>query len=119
MNTTDMYLANKEIKRRISYGSGNETPKIVGSWKQSGQVSHGGFKIVRETGEPVCVCPSSVKLDTEIKEANARLITAAPDLLNACNRALPIIESLYLDNEPGMLQLRDQIQAAITKAEGQ
>lgn len=50
-------------------------------------------------------------------EANARLIAAAPDLLNAVKAALPIL----LTAEEGLPRLRERIQVcrdAIAKAEG-
>lgn len=54
-----------------------------------------------------------VPIDTAEAEANARLIAAAPDLLEACREALSI-----LDYERADVETRAQVYAAIAKAEG-
>jgi hypothetical protein len=51
-------------------------------------------------------------------EANARLIAAAPDLLDALNRVLPQYEALLKDCGLRSLGTADQARAAIAKAEG-
>ena len=53
--------------------------------------------------------------------ANARLIAAAPELLEACKKALMVITSikevLKSDGMPSMLKIEKEIQQAISKAE--
>lgn len=53
-------------------------------------------------------------------EANARLIAAAPELLAACEAALPIIESFDTAKEDGDKDLPEvaQLRAAIARARG-
>jgi hypothetical protein len=55
----------------------------------------------------------------EVKNANARLIAAAPDLLQACRVALQFMEQDRVDTyyEPTLDDLQ-QVRNAITKAEG-
>ena len=50
----------------------------------------------------------------EERDANARLIAAAPDLLYAANWALERLEEIHGESNPVVAQLR----AAIDKAEG-
>ncbi len=55
-----------------------------------------------------------------MSNADARLIAAAPDLLEACKRALPYLANhigLTLDEGPGDRYAYDLMEAAIQKAE--
>ena len=58
------------------------------------------------------LCPSNV---TDTMEANARLITAAPELLAACKHLLALLESPS-PNRPGGVS-RTILREAIAKAE--
>jgi hypothetical protein len=49
--------------------------------------------------------------------ANGRLIAAAPELLAALRKVLPLVESLVLDGEP-YFNDQEEARAAIAKAEG-
>jgi hypothetical protein len=60
-----------------------------------------------KTGHPICVVSRKDK-------ANADLIAAAPDLLNACKVALPLLERFV----QGAESAHDLLRAAIAKAEG-
>jgi hypothetical protein len=63
---------------------------------------------------------------TPEREANARLIAAAPDLLEACNEALEfaedqedVLDGSYGQPEPNRaMQVATMLRAAIAKAEG-
>lgn len=83
----------------------------------------GGNQIVRgPDGERVCLCdtaspyrkPQGRSHEPQDRVANARLISAAPDLLAACKAALDRWQQLYPLHHCG---LRMELQAAITKAE--
>ncbi len=50
----------------------------------------------------------------DVSEANASLIAAAPDLLDACERA-----EMWFSTHPDGKIMRDVMRAAISKAEGQ
>src|SRR5262249_39298471 len=79
--------------------------------------------------QTVCIRPASS--DTLIArlfgarskaETNARLIAAAPDLLEACKRALPYLQdhiALTRHEGPGNRIALDLCEEAIRKAEGQ
>ncbi len=56
--------------------------------------------------------------DCEEAEANARLIAAAPELLEALKKVLPLVESLVLDGEPYMNE-QEEARDAIAKATGE
>ncbi len=73
-------------------------------------------------GYAVAAVPKYEDCTLERVEANARLIAAAPDLLDACKAALGLMVDLEKSNaihinQPGRL-CADQIRAAIAKAEG-
>ena len=51
-------------------------------------------------------------------EANARLIAAAPELLEACREALALISEFELEALDGRDEVPDLLRAAIAKAEG-
>ena len=56
--------------------------------------------------------------NSENDAANARLIAAAPELLEACKMALCVIVENECPNTPERLQIFKQILAALGKAEG-
>jgi len=56
--------------------------------------------------------------DYNIEEANARLIAAAPDLLEACEVLLKAAPELWGDDIEKWPRLMDRVEAAIAKAEG-
>jgi len=94
-----------------------------GPWEVSGFPKSEGFSIL--TGKGRCVAeryPAAVsEKEGEEMEANARLIAAAPELLEACKKALMVITSikevLKSDGMPSMLKIEKEIQQAISKAE--
>ena len=84
-----------------------------GEWKHW---SHGDIRVIRdESGSRIChfdyLTWSGRRPDDEVK-ANANLIAAAPDLLEACKAALNMVET---DLGPPNW---DILRAAIAKAEG-
>jgi hypothetical protein len=83
-----------------------------------GEVRYGGaYRLVIESGSArgfVCQVQAPIRNgdhDTEIRDARARLIVAAPDLLEACRAAF---DEAAADNKNQALI--DQLDAAITKA---
>ena len=60
----------------------------------------------------IAICPE--------QDANARLVAAAPDLLEACKTVLPEIEldARHSFEEQALLEIADQLRRAISKAEG-
>ena len=75
-------------------------------------------------GQMSIVCSMSAvnwSIDGEKDKANARLIAAAPDLLEALKEALPYVLRAYecaFPNERENEAIADEIRAAIAKAEG-
>lgn len=61
----------------------------------------------------VAVASPSLHAQTGTGESNARLIAAAPELLEACKFALD-----HLDPSNGAEECREQVKKAIAKAEG-
>jgi len=83
------------------------------------------FKIRGPNGEDLLWWPyNSTIEEAEEHEANARLIAASPDLLEACQKALGIAESWTYDQLDGTRMLDsalkglESIRAAIAKARG-
>jgi hypothetical protein len=63
-----------------------KTKHTPGPWISSSY----GFNVLGDN-QRVSVCQLDGKQSQVVKEANAKLIAAAPDLLNACNEALNFI----------------------------
>jgi|688.fasta_scaffold532493_2 hypothetical protein len=70
------------------------------------------------------------KLSPEQREANARLIAAAPELLEALKESLVILEASYLDwaetsnefqnsNEDIIFEVKERVKEVIAKATGE
>ncbi len=57
--------------------------------------------------------------DEEADRANARLIAAAPVMLDAMVYALPVLDLAAKKNFPGAINSADVVRAAIKKARGQ
>jgi hypothetical protein len=83
-------------------------------------VGDGGVVALKATddGNVVCLPPSDdMELSLARWEDNARLIAAAPELLAALKRALPIL-MVADDNLPSINERIAQAEAALRKAEG-
>ena len=85
-----------------------------GEWKVEAE-----YNVYNLQGDYVCSCGVNGR-DPEIGKANARLISAAPELLEACYKAL---EAFRLDTDTvTIIQRKDRayelIKQAISKAEG-
>lgn len=110
----------QQLDRHITGNYGEDQMKgeclpSPGPW----QLGPNGVDVRDCTGENICTVPYSE--DDELAEANARLIAAAPDLLEALKLAQPIIEARALEGPGGNTvaeQVRDVIRAAIAKANG-
>lgn len=81
--------------------------------------ARGKFLTVLPVGDTVPVCDVNRHRGPE-SEANARLIAAAPELLEACEDALAatVNESTYPDGPCIAKEIRDLMRAAIAKAKG-
>lgn len=98
------------------------TQHTPGPWKVSQSASlSAGRPVKTRDGQAVALCPAAglgLPFDQacDQADANARLIAAAPDLLEACKRALDIINKetcgFYGDD-------RKIIESAIAKATGE
>jgi hypothetical protein len=101
------------------------TNHISGPWRSvfctaCALETHTPFGIFSEDGVPICELLSGAAA-----EANAHLIAAAPDLLEACVAFIEATECLCCGGFPWCLHDRDRphhlsdaIKAAIAKAEG-
>ncbi len=92
------------------------TTHTPGNWYADGEM------VFSEHGSRVADCTQNeedfrVPSDSEI-EANARLIAAAPALVDACNEALKFLMDGTPDNaiSPAEKTVRDLISAALKKA---
>lgn len=65
--------------------------------------------------------PRELTIASHVQEANARLIAAAPDLLQACEMALKVVDRPDAPDSgasPIIVLLRTQLRAAIAKTTG-
>ena len=82
-----------------------------GEWEQSGCSVYS-----KGTAKPICLM--SGPAEQEEREANARLIAAAPDLLEACKQILAYHERGVAKNQPVLSNhFLKIIEQAIAKAE--
>lgn len=77
-------------------------------------VDSNGNYIDSATGIPVARLSATAQLDD-----NARLIAAAPDLLEACKAAVAVLGKEYYDQPFEWRPVYPKLKAAIAKAEGQ
>lgn len=68
-------------------------------------------------GEYEHICDFRPDINGHINEANARLIAAAPELLEAV-KTLLTMESIMLGNRPSAVYTIERAKAAIARAEG-
>lgn len=90
-----------------------------GPWKFNGWQRVFSFESGEE--EEVIIKDDICHVYGESPEANARLIAAAPELLDACERALETIEYLWSGKYASRLydnETKKRIQAVIAKATG-
>ena len=83
--------------------------------KLSGSENHRGFRIGVNKGWLIADA-MPIDMDGKEGEANARLISAAPDLLEALKDCLRVVEFLASDSCPTTIQ---NAKAAIAKATGE
>lgn len=103
-----------------------------GPWRVDTTVALGAYGVWTDyathpghdgAGYPKQVCsmrPTDVSASREERDANARLIAAAPDLLSACNEAFAFVQR-YVEiaartPSDNCVRLRDRLHAAIAKA---
>lgn len=85
-----------------------------GEWKWINQTTQSGdyYKV---TGEAVSVCNITTR-DSKQAEANAKLIAAAPELLEACEQAFNMCDMLRMPTESDLKNMATFLKAAINKA---
>ena len=85
-----------------------------GEWKWINQTTQSGdyYKV---TGETVSVCNITTR-DSKQAEANAKLIAAAPELLEACEQAFNMCDMLRMPTESDLKNMANFLKAAINKA---
>ena len=86
-----------------------------GKWEVS---EKNGLQVITRDGETIAYTETCTGLEKD--EANAQLISAAPELLEACKKALSIIE--YLGEEHNTTAGEEEeklLKQAIAKAEGE
>lgn len=97
-----------------------------GPWKGDLNVDEDQFNVYPDTGKmefPICIMPDFIKPD--LNAANARLIAAAPELLEAAEKALQALEGVdALMHKHGMMQGVNcpaiaPLRAAILSAKGE
>ena len=93
------------------------TKHTPGNWKVRGQAGYTGHGVDDSTGRSVCSVPSNGNRPYDERNANVRLLAAAPEMLSVLIRAKDAIEALdgtTVENE----QLVDDYRTAINKATG-
>lgn len=106
----------------------NQPKHTPGPWKLQDHYSITGYIISNEVdslGAPISICRLAVN-KTETMRANATIIAAAPELLDAVKEALRCAVAIpgwfNADTDPRISQTVDEIRsllnAAIAKAEG-
>lgn len=82
------------------------------------------YAIYQDKGKESGYCVAEKKwssinnIQMEELKANARLIAAAPELLEACKDAIEFIKDGYVETFPEVKQLLNKLEQAIAKAEG-
>ena len=81
---------------------------------------HGGVIYIEGVGNTVAIChDDGFDIDHAEAEANARLIAAAPQVLEALELADELIDQLIIDNTDNYVEERAKIRAAIAAAKGE
>lgn len=93
-----------------------KTPHTPGPW-----LSFKAGGVYSENGREIIFSAHNTRSGSaEEREANARLIAAAPELLEACRRALALIESLpYEPSSSPSTRAQDALVDAIIRATGE
>jgi len=87
------------------------------------QIEWGGIGVAHDCAQVFRESRRAYRAQREVDEANARLMAAAPELLEACRAAMASLEE-YAHVMPGLLRhkrceiAQDQLIAAIAAAEG-
>lgn len=87
-----------------------------GTW----EIDEDDLKVHATNPDGTCRCPVAEVwgLTEKEAEANARLIAAAPDLLDACKAALEHMEKTWFTWSLPSEKLRDRLAEAVVKATG-
>jgi hypothetical protein len=91
-----------------------------GPWESKGSAGYTGHRVIDSAGRSLAAFPSTMTRPREERDANAALIAAATDLLEACQMAIWYYRT-FRDNSPIGATERDDIasiEAAIAKATG-
>lgn len=101
------------------------TKHTPGPWEISDECSISDYRRIRAVndGQYVCVCDSAIVCAAQKNKANARLIAAAPELLEACINVRAFMGDKPSDDrdstyDNGVRALIDQLESAISKAQG-
>ncbi len=95
----------------------NNTKHTPGPWSWDGEFALGWYASVNSESKYVGHYARPQGLSKEESEANARLFTAAPDLLAACEALLPHMDQLAMP-DPMAVKAEELARAAIAKAKG-
>lgn len=99
------------------FTSSDKAEYLAGPWSYT--FDHDGdHAIFSAAGRLIAVTDGIHDLPLEIDEANARLIAAAPELLDACKHALTIAQEYDKTGFAGTIVLKDMLRKAIKKAGG-
>lgn len=95
------------------------TQKTQGHTKGPWEIGQGLETIENMDGEAICNMHSSTAFQIGLDlEANARLIAAAPELLEAVREYLALLKSDYMGSKGWLSPEGPRIEALIAKAEG-